>query len=174
MKKSYVLESSLIVKVDIDLGEIDQLVETLEPLADEESNNYRAKDLVRKLRALRVSEVFLKDVLFGWSLELVGRAHHHQLSLGLHLCQILVRLDLAPAPQKLLPLRRHLRQRINDRLELLKAIPDVDFIRLFVPAERRLSGRRHRSWGAHSEPTFARFGRQPTTEIKIAKIAERP
>lgn len=57
MKKSYVLETSLIVKIDIDLGEIDQLVETLEPLTTEESNNWRAKDLVRKLKDLRKEAV---------------------------------------------------------------------------------------------------------------------
>lgn len=57
MKKSYVLETSLVVKIDIDLGEIDQLVETLEPLTDEESNNWKAKELVRKLRALRKEAV---------------------------------------------------------------------------------------------------------------------
>ena len=57
MKKSYVLETSLVVKIDIDLGEINQLVETLEPLTTEEGNNYRAKDLVRKLRALRKEAV---------------------------------------------------------------------------------------------------------------------
>lgn len=53
MKKSYVLETSLVVKVDIDLGEITQLIETLEPMTGEESNNWRAQELVRKLRGLR-------------------------------------------------------------------------------------------------------------------------
>lgn len=57
MKKSYVLESSLIVKVDIDLGEITQLIETLEPMTDEESNSWKAKDLLRKLKDLRKEAV---------------------------------------------------------------------------------------------------------------------
>jgi len=53
MKKSYVIETSLVVRVEIDLGEIAQLIETLEPLAEAESNNYSAKDLLRKLKDLR-------------------------------------------------------------------------------------------------------------------------
>ena len=57
MKKSYVLETSLVVKVDIDLGEIAQLIDTLEPLITEESNNWRAKELVRKLKDLRKEAV---------------------------------------------------------------------------------------------------------------------
>ena len=57
MKKSYVLETSLVVKVDIDLGEIAQLIETLEPLTSEESNSWRAKDLLRKLKDLRKEAV---------------------------------------------------------------------------------------------------------------------
>lgn len=53
MKKSYVVETSLVVKVDIDLGEITQLVETLEPVAEAESNNWRAVELLRKLKDVR-------------------------------------------------------------------------------------------------------------------------
>jgi hypothetical protein len=54
MKKSYVLESSLNVYVTIDLGEINDLISELEPLASEESNsNWKARDLVKKLKTMR-------------------------------------------------------------------------------------------------------------------------
>jgi hypothetical protein len=54
MKKSYVIETSMQVKVEIDLGEIAQLIEVVDSVADAEgSNNWVAKDLARKLKALR-------------------------------------------------------------------------------------------------------------------------
>lgn len=58
MKKSYVVESSLIVKVDIDLGEIAQLIDVVESVAEAEgNNNWKARDLVRKLKDLRKDAV---------------------------------------------------------------------------------------------------------------------
>lgn len=53
MKKSYVQESTLIVNVTIDLGEIGQLIDTLEPTTEGESKNWRAEELLRKLKDLR-------------------------------------------------------------------------------------------------------------------------
>ena len=54
MKKSYVIETSMQVKVEIDLGEIAQLIEVVDSVADTDgSNNWVAKDLARKLKTLR-------------------------------------------------------------------------------------------------------------------------
>ena len=53
MKKSYVQESTLVVNVTIDLGEIGQLIDTLEPTLEGEAKNWRAEELVRKLKDLR-------------------------------------------------------------------------------------------------------------------------
>ena len=54
MRKSYVSETTLKVQVEIDLGEIAQLIEVVDSVADAEgSNNWVAKDLARKLKALR-------------------------------------------------------------------------------------------------------------------------
>ena len=53
MKKSYVQESTLVVNVTIDLGEIGQLIDTLEPTTEGESKNWRAEELLRKLKDLR-------------------------------------------------------------------------------------------------------------------------
>ena len=53
MKKSFVNESSLVVNVQIDLGEVNQLIDTLKEIDTEGSNNYRARDLLNKLNTLR-------------------------------------------------------------------------------------------------------------------------
>ena len=54
MKKSYVIESTLQVYVTIDLGEINDMISTLEPIATEENNsNWKARDLVSKLKEMR-------------------------------------------------------------------------------------------------------------------------
>lgn len=54
MKKSYVSESTLEVKVDIELGEIASLIDVLQDVVnDEESSNWKASDLLRKLKDLR-------------------------------------------------------------------------------------------------------------------------
>ena len=54
MKKSYVLESTLNVYVTMDLGEINDLINELEPRASEESSsNRKAQELVRKLKTMR-------------------------------------------------------------------------------------------------------------------------
>jgi len=54
MKKSYVSESTLEVKIDIDLGEIASLIDVLQGVVDDqESSNWKASDLLRKLKDLR-------------------------------------------------------------------------------------------------------------------------
>jgi hypothetical protein len=53
MKKSYVAETSLRIHVEIDLGEVAQLIQVLEPAAEEGSNDWTAKELKRKLETLR-------------------------------------------------------------------------------------------------------------------------
>ena len=54
MKKSYVIESTLQVYVTIDLGEINDMIAVLEPITTEESNsNWKARDLVSKLKEMR-------------------------------------------------------------------------------------------------------------------------
>lgn len=53
MKKSYVAETSLRIHVEIDLGEVAQLIQVLEPAAEEGSNNWTAQELKRKLETLR-------------------------------------------------------------------------------------------------------------------------
>ena len=54
MKKSYVTEETLCVKTDIELGEIAQLIDVLQDVVgDEDSSNWKAKDLLRKLKDLR-------------------------------------------------------------------------------------------------------------------------
>jgi hypothetical protein len=53
MKKSYVNESSLVVNVHIDLGEVTQLIDTLKTVDTEQSNNWKAKDLISKLERVR-------------------------------------------------------------------------------------------------------------------------
>lgn len=54
MKKSYVQENTLQVKVTIDLGEINSLINELDAVASAEgSNNWKARDLVASLKKLR-------------------------------------------------------------------------------------------------------------------------
>jgi len=53
MKKSYINEQSLQIKVDIDLGEVNSLIEELAELTGEGSTHWRAKDLKIKLEKLR-------------------------------------------------------------------------------------------------------------------------
>lgn len=53
MKKSYVLENSLNVKIDIDLGEINDLLEELTVKDENETLSYRAKTLKSKFEKLR-------------------------------------------------------------------------------------------------------------------------
>ena len=58
MKKSYVVETSLQVKIEIDLGEIEQLIDVVGGVAEADgSNNWAAKDLARKLKDLRKDAV---------------------------------------------------------------------------------------------------------------------
>ena len=56
MKKSYVLESSLSVYVTIDLGEINEMIALLEPLATEE-NSWKSSEILKKLKTLRKEAV---------------------------------------------------------------------------------------------------------------------
>ena len=57
MKKSYVKEEALKIQVDIDLGEVVQLIDVLQDVVndteDGATNNWKAKDLLRKLKAVR-------------------------------------------------------------------------------------------------------------------------
>ena len=54
MKKSYVSESTLEVKMDIELGEIHNLIEVLDNIVnDEDSSTWSARSLVGKLRKVR-------------------------------------------------------------------------------------------------------------------------
>lgn len=53
MRKSYVQEHTLTVLVEIDLGEINTMIDSLNDLDLEESGSYRARDLIGKLKNLR-------------------------------------------------------------------------------------------------------------------------
>ena len=53
MRKSYVSETSLKVQVEIDLGEIENLINSLSDLDTADGKNYRAKELVSKLQKLK-------------------------------------------------------------------------------------------------------------------------
>lgn len=54
MKKSYVSESTLEVKMDIELGEIHTLIDVLENIVnDEDTSTWSARSLVGKLRKVR-------------------------------------------------------------------------------------------------------------------------
>ena len=55
MKKAYIQNTSLIVKADIDLGEINQVIDVLQDIVGDESecNNWEATTLLRKFKALR-------------------------------------------------------------------------------------------------------------------------
>ena len=53
MRKTYVSETTLKVQVEIDLGEIENLINSLSDLDTAEGKNYRAKELVTKLQKLK-------------------------------------------------------------------------------------------------------------------------
>ena len=55
MKKSYVKEETIEILVDIKLGDVAQLIDVLQDVTNEEggSNNWKATDLLRKLKELR-------------------------------------------------------------------------------------------------------------------------
>ena len=53
MKKSYVLENTLNVSINIDLGEINDLLEELTVKGEEKELSYRAKTLKTKFEKLR-------------------------------------------------------------------------------------------------------------------------
>ena len=53
MRKSYVSETTLKVQVEIDLGEIENLINSLSDLDTADGKNYRAKELVTKLQKLK-------------------------------------------------------------------------------------------------------------------------
>jgi len=53
MRKSYVSETSLKVQVEIDLGEIENLISSLSDLDTSDGKNWRAKELVSKLEKLK-------------------------------------------------------------------------------------------------------------------------
>ena len=53
MQKSYVQEQSINVKTDIDLGEINRLIEVLDAVIESDSSNWKAQEMVRKLKDVR-------------------------------------------------------------------------------------------------------------------------
>jgi hypothetical protein len=53
MKKSYVQDGTLQINITIDLGEINDLITQLESVVGEEGKNWRAKELITKLRTVR-------------------------------------------------------------------------------------------------------------------------
>jgi len=53
MQKSYVQEQSINVKTDIDLGEINRLIEVLDAVIESDSSNWKAQEMVRKLKEVR-------------------------------------------------------------------------------------------------------------------------
>ena len=55
MRKSYIQNTSLIVKADIDLGEINQVIDVLQDIVgdEEECKNWEAMNILRKFKALR-------------------------------------------------------------------------------------------------------------------------
>jgi hypothetical protein len=53
MKKSYVLDGTLQINVVIELGEVNDLITQLESAVGEEGKNWRAKELITKLRTVR-------------------------------------------------------------------------------------------------------------------------
>jgi hypothetical protein len=58
MQKSYVNEETLKVKIDIELGEVQNLIVSLEEMEIETSpNSYRVKALINELKKVRRSSV---------------------------------------------------------------------------------------------------------------------
>ena len=58
MQKSYVNEETLKVKIDIELGEVQNLIVSLEEMEIETSpNSYRVKALITELKRVRRSSV---------------------------------------------------------------------------------------------------------------------
>lgn len=53
MRKSYVQEHTLTVLVEIDLGEIGTMIDSLNELDTEQAGSYRVRELVGKLKNLR-------------------------------------------------------------------------------------------------------------------------
>lgn len=53
MRKSYVSENTLKVQVEIDLGEIENLISSLSDVDTADGKNWRAKELVTKLQKLK-------------------------------------------------------------------------------------------------------------------------
>ena len=53
MRKSYVSETTLLVQIEIDLGDIETLLSSLSNLDTADGKNYRAKELVSKLQKVK-------------------------------------------------------------------------------------------------------------------------
>ena len=53
MQKSYVREHSITMVVEIDLGEIGNLIEMIKPLAEGDETNYRAQGMYEKLKQVK-------------------------------------------------------------------------------------------------------------------------
>lgn len=58
MKTSYVSEHTIQINMVADLGEVARLIDVLEGVtSNEDSSNWKAKDLLKKLKALRSEAV---------------------------------------------------------------------------------------------------------------------
>ena len=53
MQKSYVREHSITMVIEIDLGEIGNLIEMIKPLAEGDETNYRAQGMLEKLQRVK-------------------------------------------------------------------------------------------------------------------------
>jgi hypothetical protein len=53
MQKSYVREHSITMVIEIDLGEIGNLIEMIKPLAEGDETNYRAQGMYEKLKQVK-------------------------------------------------------------------------------------------------------------------------
>mgnify|MGYP000932547307 CR=1 FL=1 len=54
MRKSYVNESSITSQVEVDLGEVTRIIELLvDAYPEDNSENWKARDIVKKLRQVR-------------------------------------------------------------------------------------------------------------------------
>ena len=53
MQKSYVREHSITMVIEIDLGEIGNLIEMIKPLAEGDETNYRDQGMYEKLKQVK-------------------------------------------------------------------------------------------------------------------------
>ena len=77
MRKSYVSETTLKVQVEIDLGEIENLISSLSDLDTADGKNYRAKELVTKLQKLQQIEAAQMLTMVGKSIRITGLEEYY-------------------------------------------------------------------------------------------------